>query len=188
MSHQERKSLDEGVVLNAKKSRTDDVELYKRLIDFSSLGRITNYKNEDNNPETHPTAAPSNKSFKLKPLIDWIPILPKRRETAVLDKFLAIQKWTGYIIEVGDDSVTAQLEDLTNEGTLEEAEFSVSDFDSEEQCLISVGAMFYWTIGYETKNGVRQKASILRFRRSPILDTDEIIDFRQSDLNTTKNL
>ena len=76
-----------------------------------------------------------------------------------------IQKWKGHITEVLKEGFVAKLEDLTNQGTDEIGEFDIDDISTQDRSLISVGSVFYWTVGYFIKNGQISKQSLIRFQR-----------------------
>ena len=92
--------------------------------------------------------------------------------------FNSIQKWEGVVTEVGEDTFTARLTDLTNGGSGpshggpshgdEFIELSFDDVSSPDDIeLIQKGAIFYWNIGFETLHGQDRKSSLIRFRRLP---------------------
>lgn len=87
--------------------------------------------------------------------------------------FKVFQKWVGYITEVNGECFVARLKDLTNGGADEEAEILIDDISPEDKQLISIGAVFYWSIGKEMFNGQVKKESIIRFKRAP-WEVDEV--------------
>jgi hypothetical protein len=90
------------------------------------------------------------------------------------DFFKLTQNWIGYISALYDDHFSANVEDVTQSGTYEVAEFYYADVSSEDQKLISLGSIFYWSVGYEERNGQRYKESFLRFQRLPPWNVDEL--------------
>jgi hypothetical protein len=92
------------------------------------------------------------------------------------ESFIQIAKWQGRIVAVSIEEGTfvAQLKSYSNPTLIEQAEFDMDDVAETEQKLVSVGAIFYWTIGYKrTKNGGREKVSIIIMRRTPALSVDK---------------
>jgi len=110
--------------------------------------------------------------------IEIKPVLPSYINSNEIEKkrnlFLSLQKWEGNILSVKNDSFQAELVDLTNKGSKELIELQKEDVPLEDKHLIKVGAIFYWTIGYEDYNGQRKKTSIIRFRRLPKLSVKEV--------------
>jgi hypothetical protein len=91
-----------------------------------------------------------------------------------------VQNWIGYIIEIRDDVFISKLIDATNPTTNEYAEFDFNEVSQEDIDRIKIGAIFYWSVGFEYKFGQKSKFITLRFRRSP--QFDKIVD-RTSELN-----
>lgn len=84
------------------------------------------------------------------------------------DSFAVIQKWEGYVSSVTEDTFEATLCCIKGEGPDQYAKFSFEDVSDDDRPLISVGAVFYWSIGYLEKiSGQRLRASLIRFRRLP---------------------
>lgn len=87
-----------------------------------------------------------------------------------------IQKWLGVVTNVDNKKFSADLEDLSNEGTKESAEFERSEVDMSERYLIEKGAIFYYYIAYITRNGTKLKPQIIRFKR-PVKWSNEEFEF-----------
>lgn len=88
--------------------------------------------------------------------------------------FRAIQKWEGYVLDVGPDTFRARLVSIVGEGPDQEAEIYLEEVDSDDQGLVQAGAVFYWTIGYLDRPSGRLRAAILRFRRLPAWSEAEL--------------
>lgn len=97
------------------------------------------------------------------------PPVPRAKEF-----FRALQKWEGYVLDVGSDIFHARLVSTFGEGPDQEAEIYLEEVDGEDQALVQVGAVFYWTIGYLDRPAGRLRGSILRFRRLPALSEAEL--------------
>ncbi|MEK7678163.1 MAG: hypothetical protein AAB676_20220 [Verrucomicrobiota bacterium] len=96
------------------------------------------------------------------------------------DRFISLQKWECYVLEVYADSFAARLLDLTNPGPEEEAVFPMRRVSAEDRWLVRTGAVFYWNIGEHTDVTGRQRTvSELRFRRLPALTNDDIAAARR---------
>jgi hypothetical protein len=85
----------------------------------------------------------------------------------VTERFNALQKWEGYVIEVGQETFWARLTPIRGEGPDQEAEIYLDALDDADRALIEPGAVFYWSIGYLDKPSGRLRASLIRFRRLP---------------------
>lgn len=84
------------------------------------------------------------------------------------------QKWIGHITDIYVDSFKAKLTDLTSPGTYEIDEFDLEEITDEDKPLLSLGATFYWSVGYSTsENGQVTKESLIRFQR--------IVEFTDED-------
>jgi hypothetical protein len=95
------------------------------------------------------------------------------------------QQWEGTVEEVAGDEIVARLRDLTNPGNSDErATFSWDDVADADHSLVSSGAVFYWSIGYErTVFGQKSAKSSIRFRRLPAWTKSEVAAVhREADL------
>jgi hypothetical protein len=95
------------------------------------------------------------------------------------NNFRSINKWEGIVDGVYEESFTAVLSDLNNNGAPETVELPLEEVSNQDCSLLRPGAIFYWSIGYETAHGQVKKASIIRFKRLPQWnkkDWDEILD------------
>lgn len=89
-----------------------------------------------------------------------------------------LQQWEGVVQDVLEDSFTAVLHDRTSSAPDQYAELPVEEVSEADWPLLAAGAVFYWWIGYRDSVGGRARASIIRFRRLPGLDDDEIGEAR----------
>jgi hypothetical protein len=103
---------------------------------------------------------------------------PRVRSTDASYKFLALQKWEGCVVQICDGEFEAQLKDITNGGADEFVKMSLDDIEDNERTLVAPGAVFYWSIGYETMKGTRRKISFVKFKRSVRLDAQDIEKLR----------
>jgi hypothetical protein len=79
-----------------------------------------------------------------------------------------LQLWEGTVSGVSGDDVTALLRDWTNPDLPdEEATVSIEEFSPAEQPLVAPGTVFYWSIGYRTRSGTRERVSSFQLRRLP---------------------
>jgi len=111
---------------------------------------------------------PANRNRFLLPSLSR-PRLPESKEY-----FNAIQKWEGYVTEVGEKTFCARLERIVGEGQEQEADIYIQEVDRDDRTLIQVGAVFYWSIGYLDTPSGRLRGSIIRFRRLPVWTRGEL--------------
>lgn len=84
-------------------------------------------------------------------------------------RFRILQQWECVVSEVTDDSVWADITDLTDRSRSDEVvELPMDEFPLADRDLLVPGGVFYWAIGYEqTKGGQVRRVSEIRFRRTP---------------------
>lgn len=111
-------------------------------------------------------------------LSDFI-VLNNNRVKDKLNSFIVIQKWIGTIVSVGKGDFIAKLEDVTAGGTTEEVTLPIDNVEEDDISLLSVGAIFYWSIGYEVSRSGRRKSSIIKFRRQPKLTQNQLNRIQQ---------
>lgn len=88
---------------------------------------------------------------------------------------LTFQRWKGIVKSIASDTFVAQLTDLSENVPDEEAEFLCSEIQDDDKELLSVGAAFYWCIGYVySRSSQVIRASFLRFQRLPLYSSDSI--------------
>jgi len=95
------------------------------------------------------------------------------------------QRWKGIITGIQNESFTAELHDLSTPTSYELEEFDFDEVSPEDQEYISIGGVFYWSVGIMMTNGQRTKESIIRFQRLvkwSEKDFDKAAD-RASELN-----
>lgn len=149
----------EGEYFPKKKGRVMDEQLVTQQIEDFTLYLAS--------PET---ALPEKKERKDPPklLVDQYYQIPgQNRRAAGRFGFRSLNKWEGVIAEIYEDGFRAILTDLIHGGPQEEATISMDEVSDQDIPLLKPGAIFYWNIGYETINGQRRKASIIRFKRLP---------------------
>lgn len=84
-------------------------------------------------------------------------------------RFRLLQQWECVVNEVAEDSVWAEITDLTDRSRADEVvELPLDEFPLADRELLVLGGVFYWAIGYEhTKGGQVRRVSEIRFRRTP---------------------
>ncbi len=70
------------------------------------------------------------------------------------------------MLEVFSSYFEAEVLDLAD-GEAATVEFDLGEVAPHDVALCEPGALFYWTVGYETKeSGQRSRSSVIMFRRS----------------------
>ncbi len=103
---------------------------------------------------------------KLKPLF-------QQRPKNGLNYICQSMNWIGYVTEIREDSFTARLTDTSNDTTDEIADFDLQDVSKDDLSLLTLGATFYWSVGYAYQYGQVIKQSFIRFKRSMDLSVQE---------------
>lgn len=85
-----------------------------------------------------------------------------------------IQNWQGVVLTIESDFFTAKMTDLSLGGTYEIGEFDLDDVSPDDLPLLSIGAIFYWSVGHYMENGQSVKRSDIRFQRLITLDFEDI--------------
>jgi len=98
------------------------------------------------------------------------------RNVKDISSVYTLQEWEGYVISVDERTFTANLIDKTaNKSRAEEQiEFDIDDVSEDDRILITHGAIFRWSIGYQKQNGTKRKISEIVFRRLPAWSRAEI--------------
>lgn len=106
-------------------------------------------------------------------------LLSFQRKKNILNYICQALNWTGYIVDIREDSFTAKLIDNNENTTYEIADFDKADISECDLPLLTIGATFYWSIGYANQYGQVIKQSFIRFKRSidiGVQEFDSIID------------
>lgn len=89
--------------------------------------------------------------------------------------FTSFIKWRGVVLKIYKDCFLCRLVDQDGNSPDEEAKILLSEISKEDLQLIDIGAVFYWSIGYQTNpSGTRTRSSIIRFRRLPVWRSEEL--------------
>ncbi len=105
-----------------------------------------------------------------EPPIVWYPF---KHQRATL--FTSLKKWRGVVLKIYEDCILCRLVDQDGNSPDEEAEILLSEISDEDLQLIDIGAVFYWSIGYQiSPSGTRTRSSIIRFRRLPVWKCEEL--------------
>lgn len=80
--------------------------------------------------------------------------------------FIQTSTWEGSVIEVFATYFSAELIQFGTDETAY-AEFEMSDVAPSDRELCEPGGLFYWAVGYETReSGQRSRESVITFRRA----------------------
>lgn len=115
-----------------------------------------NYKGSTSDLASTTTLA--RRSSIIRPLVQ-VPDRPHNRQ------FIPLARWEGAVVERFESYFVAEVIDLDSD---ERAivEFDLQEISPSDLSLCEPGGLFYWTIGYDVKEGgQRSRASVVRFRR-----------------------
>ena len=102
--------------------------------------------------------------------IVWYPFKSQRATM-----FRSFIKWRGVVLKIYEDCFLCRLVDQDGNSPDEEAEILLTEISDEDLQLIDIGAVFYWSIGYQINpSGTRTRSSIIRFRRLPVWRSEEL--------------
>lgn len=100
-------------------------------------------------------------------------LLSYKQRQSSLNYICQSLNWTGYVIDIREDSFTAKLIDNNEDTTFEIADFDKTDVSECDLELLTIGSTFYWSIGYANRYGQIIKQSFIRFKRSVNLGVRE---------------
>ncbi len=99
------------------------------------------------------------------------------------------QRWKGVVKEIREETFIAQITDLQRNVPEEQVEFLIEEIKEDDKELFSIGAEFYWCIGYLiSSSGQQIRASLLRFRRLPLFSKDSIRIATQKSQDIQQNI
>jgi len=102
---------------------------------------------------------------------------------------ITYQRWKGVVKEIGEETFVAQISDLQRNVPEEQVEFLLEEIKEDDKELFSIGAEFYWCIGYLiSPSGQQIRASLLRFRRLPLFTKDSIKIAAQKSHDIQQNI
>ena len=134
-------------------------------------------------PFNIPVQVPTGNMLENGPEEFQSPVVIAPSANFELDTFMALQKWEGYVISVNKGTFIARLKDLTNNYPDEQAEIEIEEIPFNDREMLCPGAVFYWSIGYnDSITGQRTRQSLIRFRRLPVWDKNEIEEAKQAAL------
>jgi hypothetical protein len=84
------------------------------------------------------------------------------------ERFTVLRQWEGYVQALASDGFTARVTDMKNPQELMEVEIDLEEIPQVDRPLVEIGAIFYWTVGYNDKPTGRQRTSDIKFRRLPV--------------------
>jgi hypothetical protein len=92
---------------------------------------------------------------------------PPKLDSPKVDNFIAEQTFECVVLSVDEvaRSFWARLVDCTAQNPDEEAEFAFSEIPIDDWPLIMPGALFFWNVGREWRDGQMRRVSDIRFRR-----------------------
>ncbi|MBR0796118.1 hypothetical protein JQ615_12030 [Bradyrhizobium jicamae] len=84
--------------------------------------------------------------------------------------FNPVQEWEGYVREIGSNSISADLVDITarSKRITEQAEIPLEELSDGDRERLKLGAVFRWSIGYQrASSGSKMRVSHIVFRDLP---------------------
>lgn len=139
------------------KSIYEDVERFKRAqnllhhkLEFFTVNAESNLEREKNENVISFKAPDVTRSFSA---------------TESKNSFPNAQRWVGHVNEITAKTFFAELKDLNDPTTYEVGEFDIKEVSLDDRELLSIGAIFYWSIGLANYNGQVEKKSLIRFQR-----------------------
>lgn len=168
-------TLENNLIFNA--VNTNNKKINNELINLINYEvKVSNQNNNSNNINIFSkTNFTKNVNSKLIiPRLDSFDLKNYKNYTKKTNN------WIGHINSISENSFTAKLHEIRDNGTYEIAEFDFEEISNEDLSLIKVGAAFYWSIGHNVRNGQITKESIIRFQRLPQLNENEFEDIMKS--------
>jgi hypothetical protein len=100
---------------------------------------------------------------------------PQAEQRTTPARFDVLQKWEGIVLGINREVFSARLIDATGNRPDQEAEIYVEEVSPRDRKRLTIGAVFYWYVGYrDDLTGDRERASRIRFRRLPPLTQAEV--------------
>jgi hypothetical protein len=97
------------------------------------------------------------------------PVIRLRTSRVPHRRFEVLQQFEGIVLNISQDAFEAQLSDMTDPGKPEEfVDLPLNEISPADRPLLVQGCVFYWILGYETREGGQiTRVSEIRLRRSP---------------------
>ncbi len=104
-----------------------------------------------------------------EPIYEGVDGLVRPMARAPYRRFEVLQQWEGVVSKVTEDSVWADLVDLTDRSRSEEVvELPLAEVSEADRSILKPGSVFYWAIGREwSPGGQMRRVSEIRVRRTP---------------------
>lgn len=103
-------------------------------------------------------------SLDDRPEIVMSPLLTTKRPLTQA-RFIAAVRWEGSVTELFDTYFRADIINLDTDETAN-VEFLFTEVSSGDLSLCQLGALFYWSVGFDVKEGgQRSRSSVVSFRR-----------------------
>lgn len=173
--HEEQRSLTVVKPLSTSQQLTSIVEVQIERELSKRKFAIADFWEQQKVPE-HET------NFAVDPDIRLVDV-PEIKSSQRKSRFEAIQKWDGHVVNIDKENKTFESR-ITDSSVLRDAdsetvEFLIDDLNDDSLCLLKVGAVFVWSVGYHyDEYGTKRRASDLVFRRMPVW-TEK--DFEESE-------
>lgn len=135
-------------------------------VDFSIPDRVNIKSSENSLPSFNENRAQTN--IKDDPQVDSPQFAPRYLKQ-LKGSYQLLQLWEGRVTEISDDTFYAIISDKTNTELPDEiVSLDIEEITPSDLNLLTLGAIFYWSISYADLPGRgRKKESKIRFRRLP---------------------
>ncbi len=98
------------------------------------------------------------------------------------------QQWEGVVTNVDHEEFSVVLRDILRGSEPEyEAVLSIEEVSEDDLPLLKEGAVLYWTIGYKTRTGTRERVSTIRLRHAWSRSDIERVGSRRTNSMTCSN-
>ena len=125
------------------------------------------------NVQGQTTADRQNDNVPARPLV-WL----RRKSTG--RQFQILQQFEGVVCKCDAQGMRVELSDLTSSNPREFADISLEDVSEQDLPLVKPGAVFYWSLGFETSTGgQRSRVSEIRFRLASLVAHRKILTNRR---------
>ncbi len=111
---------------------------------------------------------------QLAKVVELLPPRPPQNPSPTL---YAIQEWEGYVTEIRDEDITANLLDVTAGAAYagEEAVIPLEELSETDVAKLQLGSVFRWVIGYSRSVvGTKERVSRIVFRDLPAFTKKDV--------------
>ena len=138
-------------------------------------------------PTGSATITAQGKASEFQPRsLEIVPLVRLKTSASPPRRFRILQRWEGIVTGISEDTVWADLTDMTDASNPQEVvSFSLDDISEADRTILAEGSSFYWSLGYETSEGGQiKRVSEIRLRRNLLWSQRhvDLIESRAADL------